>query len=223
MPSAAATPSSSDSASVRALVNEAVDAAAELMSRPSVAAGWDEPSALAGMTVGGLAAHLVRAAGATLAYLDRTPTDAEPVGDLLTPVTYFHAALDSPIHEQIKQVSADESAIGHVATVTKCRDLAEQLRQRLAAEPAERLVGALGGRMLTLDDFCRTRLIEVLLHLDDLAVSVGEPRPDTAPEGLAIVIDILEGIARHLHGDWEVVYALARSERLGERPVFPVF
>ncbi|HAZ33267.1 MAG TPA: hypothetical protein DCY63_05440, partial [Acidimicrobiaceae bacterium] len=52
------------------------------------------------MTVGSLAAHLVRAAGATVAYLDRTPVDAQPEGDLLTPVTYFHAALDSPIHEQ---------------------------------------------------------------------------------------------------------------------------
>lgn len=208
---------------VRALVTEAVDAAADLMSHPSVAAGWDEPSALEGMTVGGLAAHLVRAAGATLTYLDRTPSDAIPEGDLLTPITYFHAAVDSPIHEQIKDVSANESAIGHEATVTKCRDLAEQLRERLADEPPGRLVGALGGRMLTLDDFCRTRLIEVLLHLDDLAVSIGEPRPETDPEGVTVVVDIIGGIARHVHGDWAVLYALARSERVGERPVFPVF
>lgn len=208
---------------VRELVIEAVDIAADLMSHPSVATKWDEPSALEGMTVGGLAAHLVRAAGATSAYLDRTPVDAEPDGDLLTPVTYFHAAVDSPIHEQIKTVSATESTIGHQATATKCRDLAGQLRKRLTAEPPDRLVGALGGRMLTLDDFCRTRLIEVLLHLDDLAVSVGEPRPATDPAGVAIVIEIVEGIARHLHGDWEVLYALARSERVGERPVFPVF
>ena len=131
--------------------------------------------------------------------------------------------MDSPIHEQIKTVSANESAVGHEATATKCRDLAEQLRERLNAEPPDRLVGALGGRMLSLDDFCRTRLIEVLLHLDDLAVSVGESRPETDPEGVAIVIGIIEGIARHVHGDWEVLYALARSERVGERPVFPVF
>jgi len=217
------TPLSADSAAVRAMVIEAVDTAADLMSRPSVATGWDEPSALEGMTVGGLAAHLVRAAGATLAYLDRTPCDAKPNGDLLTPITYFHAAVDSPIHEQIKDVSANESAIGHEATAAKCRDLAEQLRQRLAGEPPDRLIGALGGRMLTLDDFCRTRLIEVLLHLDDLAVSVGESRPETDPKGVAIVVDIIEGIARHLHGDWQVLYALARSERVGQRPVFPVF
>ncbi|MCP5028011.1 MAG: hypothetical protein GY929_17185 [Actinomycetia bacterium] len=51
----------------------------------------------------------------------------------------------TPIHNQIKEGS----------------------RERFAAEPTERLVGALGGRMLTLDSFCRTRMIEVLLHLDE--------------------------------------------------------
>ena len=215
--------SANESSVVRSLVVEAVEAAAELMSRPSVGAAWDEPSALAGMTVGGLAAHLVRAAGATAAYLDRTPVDAEPEGDLLTPVTYFHAAVDSPIHEQVKQVSANESEIGHEAMAKKCATLAAHLGRRLADEPDDRLIGALGGRMLTLDDFCRTRLIEVLLHLDDLAVSVGESRPETDPLGVAIVIDIIESIARNVHGDWTVLYALARTERVGDAGVFPVF
>ena len=76
--------------------------------------------------------------------------------------------------------------------------------------------------MLTLDDFCATRLIEVLLHLDDLAASVGEERPATDPEGAAIVIDSVMGIARHLHGDWGVLHALTRGERAPEG-VFPVF
>lgn len=208
---------------VRSLVIEAVDAAAELMGRSSVAERWESPSALDGMTVGALSAHLVRAAGATIAYLDRTPAETEPDGDLLTSITYFHAAVDSPIHEQIKKVSARESAIGYEATLEKCRKLADDLRTRLPLEPQDRLVGALGNRLLTLDEFCRTRLIEVLLHLDDLAASTGETRPETDPGGAAIVIDITMGIARHLHGDWEVLYALTRAERSGSTPVFPVF
>jgi hypothetical protein len=211
------------SARVRALVVEAVEAAADLMSRTSVRDQWNEPSALDGMAVGALSAHLVRAAGATLAYLDRTDPSAQPDGELLTPVSYFHAAVDSPIHEQIKDVSASESAIGHEATVAKVRQLATDMKARLDTEPSDRLVGALGGRMLTLNDFCRTRLIEVLLHLDDLAVSVGEPRPETDPEGPAIVIDIIANIARNNHGDWPVLYALARSERSTGSPIFPVF
>lgn len=77
--------------------------------------------------------------------------------------------------------------------------------------------------MLSLDDFCRTRLIEVLLHLDDLAVSTAEQRPQTDPMGAAIVIDILVDIARRVRGDWEVLYALSRAERGHGRSVFPVF
>ena len=77
--------------------------------------------------------------------------------------------------------------------------------------------------MLLLDDFCRTRLIEVLTHIDDLAMSVDEERPPTDPDGISIVIDILTGIARQLHGDWAVLHALSRAERVIGPAVFPVF
>jgi len=211
-----------ESQRVRLLVIEAVDAAAVLIGSDAVADRWNEPSALAGMTVGALCAHLVRAAGSVLAYLDRTAPAARPAGELLTPVTYFHAAIDSPIHERIKEVSADEAAVGPADVARHCEEVAAGLRTRLAAEPTDRLVAALGGRMLTLDDFCRTRLIEVLFHLDDVAASVGVPCPDTSVEGRTIVIDTVVGIARRQHGDWAVLHALARDERK-EGDVFPVF
>ncbi len=207
---------------VRELVVEAADAAATLIASDEVAGRWNEPSALAGMTVGALSAHLVRATGATLAYLDRTDPSARPDGELLTPVTYFHAAIDSPIHERIREVSATESLAGPGEVAARCAEVVSSMRTRFAEEPADRLVAALGGRMLTLDDFCRTRLIEVLLHLDDLAASVGVACPDTDPEGRTIVIDILIGIARMVHGDWEVLHALARQERR-TAVVLPVF
>jgi hypothetical protein len=211
-----------ESRRVRGLVIEAVDAAAALIGREEVAARWEEPSALEGMTVGALCAHLVRAAGATLAYLDRTDPDARPDGPLLTPVTYFHAAIDSPIHDRIKEVSASEATAGHGEVAAKCADVAASMRVRFAEEPTDRLVAALGGRMLLLDDFCRTRLIEVLLHLDDVAASVDVERPVIDAAGPAIVVEIVVGIARMLHGDWAVLHALARDERRTV-DVFPVF
>ncbi len=110
-----------ESRRVRGLVIEAVEAAAAMIGREEVAARWDEPSALAGMTVGALCAHLVRAAGSVLAYLDRTDPAARPDGELLTPVTYFHAAIDSPIHERIKEVSATEATAGPAEVATRAR------------------------------------------------------------------------------------------------------
>ena len=197
--------------------------AADLVAMPEVAARWNEASALNGLTVGALAAHLIRATGAVVAYLDRTDPGTEPGDDeLLTKYTYFHAALDAPIHDQIKEVSAREAEVGPDELVAKAAAVADELETRLANEPPDRLVGALGKRLLTLDDFCATRLIEILMHLDDLAVSVGLPTPDVDEEATGVVIDILTGIARHRHGDWAVIHALGRAER-STAEVYPVF
>ena len=89
----------------------------------------------------------------------------------------------------------------------------------MTSKPCSGVSSRTGGRPRY---FCRTRLIEVLLHLDDLAASVGVTCPDTSAEGRGIVIDILIGIARLQHGDWPVLHALARDERR-ENAVFPVF
>ncbi len=221
MTDGATTTTNNDSYRIRSLVIQAAERAAELVASPEVETRWTEPSALDGMTVGALAAHLIRATGATLAYLDRTAPSVQPEV-LLTKVTYFHAALDSPVHDQIKSVSATEALEGHSELAAKSQQLAQDLAIRLKAEPKDRLVGALGKRMLTLDDFCRTRMIETLMHIDDLAHSVGLPTPELDPDGTGEVIDIIVGIARHLHGDWAVIHALARTER-STTNIFPVF
>lgn len=214
--------SSLSSSDIRSLVVGTVETAADVIGDAAVANRWDKPSALEGMTVGALCAHLVRAAGATIAYLDRTPTDRQPDDELLTPVTYFRAAVEAPIHDQIKDVSADEAAIGQQAMAAKCRRLAADLASRFADEPEDRLLMALGGRMLTLDDFCRTRLIEVLLHIDDLVASTGVARPTLDLRGPLEVIEICVGIGIDRHGVWGMLEALARAER-SEHNVFPIF
>lgn len=207
---------------IRQVIAGAAQIAADLVASDEVAQAWSEPSALQGMTVGALAAHLVRATGATLAYLDRTDPTAVPTDDLLTKTTYFHAAIDAPIHDRIKEVSADEAAPGPASVAGRAQEVATQLAERLPAEPEDRLVGALGGRMLSLDDFLRTRTIEIGMHVDDLAHSVGLATPELAPEMTSEIIEIVVGIARHLHGDWSVIHALARAER-SAGGVFPVF
>ncbi len=196
--------------------------AATLVNSPQVRNQWGQQSALAGMTVGALAAHLVRATGATLAYLDRTDGDTQPERELLSKVSYFHAAVDSPIHDRIKEVSADEAAAGHEQVAARATQVAESLAARLPNEPIDRLVGALGDRMLTLDDFCRTRMIEIGMHIDDLAHSVSVPTPELSADVTAEIIDIIVGIGRNQHGDWPIIHALARSER-STTQVFPVF
>jgi hypothetical protein len=66
---------------------------------------------------------------------------------------------------------------------------------------------------MTLDEYLRTRVVELVVHADDLAASVGvEPVPPQ-PATTAVAIDVLVGVARIRHGDMAVLRALARRER----------
>lgn len=194
---------------IRRLTIEVFDLAAIAVADPAVADAWERSSALQGMTVGSLTAHLVRAAGALLAYVDRPA----PPGELLDAPGYFRQAIDAPIHDRIKVVSRDESAAGPIAIAEKMGRVARDVAERLPGLPEDVMIGALGGRLLPLDDFCRTRFIEVLVHLDDLAASLGAEPVPAPPEATAEVIAILVEIARRRHGDLALIRALARTDR----------
>jgi hypothetical protein len=70
-------------------------------------------------------------------------------------------------------------------------------------------------------DWLPTRVMELVVHGDDLAASVGIDAPPPS-EAAAVTIDLMVALARAVHGDLAVVRALARRER-ASRPVFPVF
>ena len=69
------------------------------------------------------------------------------------------------------------------------------------------------GWALTLDDFLTTRTMELAVHLDDLAVSVGHPAPDLPDAAFEPVLTLLARLAARRHGQAAMLRALARSER----------
>ena len=79
-----------------------------LLEDERVARRWSEPSALAMLSVGGLAGHLARAFDTVELYLDEPePPDA----DLLSPSAYFVGALSAagdltgPMHTGVRAVA----------------------------------------------------------------------------------------------------------------------
>jgi hypothetical protein len=76
--------------------------------------------------------------------------------------------------------------------------------------------------LMHLDDYLVTRTIELAVHLDDLAVSIGVDTPSLDPRAIDLVTACLVKIARIRHGDVEVLRAMARRERVAQA-VFPVF
>ncbi len=193
--------------------------AVDLLSAPEVAAGWDDPSALEEFRVRGLAGHLARATTSVEHYLDRDAgREGERDGDLITAPQYYSAAVEDPdihssLHQAIRQRGEEAAAGGHAATVASLRDCAARLEQRLEEEPSDRVVAVYKGLVLRLDDYLVTRLIELVVHIDDLAVSAGLPTPDVSPAATDAAIRALVNVARHRHGDLAVIRAMTRRER----------
>ena len=63
-----------------------------------------------------------------------------------------------------------------------------------------------------LDEYLRTRLVELTVHIDDLAISV-DVAPSVPAEAYAAAMDVLVAVGRRRHGDLAVLRALTRRER----------
>lgn len=187
-----------------------------------VSAAWDEPSVLEGQTVASLAGHLARGGVWVVDdYLGkgapRGPVDYESAAEyflgLVTP-------LSADEHQAIRDRGADVAAVGHEAIV-------EQLGERLVAldatlretDPAT-LVAVAAGKVLRLGDYLVTRIVEQVVHLDDLDCSLRRPPCEYPAAGRALCVEVGVAMATALSGPAGVVRALFRAD--GARGVLPV-
>ncbi|MDP8960914.1 MAG: maleylpyruvate isomerase N-terminal domain-containing protein, partial [Actinomycetota bacterium] len=159
---------------LRELFLELARIAADVLAGDDVRSRWNDPSALRGYDVGGLAGHLARAVLTVESYLD-VPEPAED-RELSTAVDYFAAVLgaddpvDSEFHAAVRRRGAEAAADGPDALLSSLRAATARLGQRLPeTDTARRRIVVLRDLTLTLDEYLRTRVVELLIHLDDLA------------------------------------------------------
>jgi hypothetical protein len=207
-------------AATRELFVAAGDAAARLIASDDVAARWNEPSALAGYTVAGLAGHLARAVLQVGSYLDRpAPPAGHPLDDApgyFVIVLGDHDPVDSDLHRTIRERGQQVAAQGPAALARQLTAVQRELEDRFDAEGMDRLVTVREGVVLTLEGYLATRLVELVLHLDDLALSV-DREPEAVPDGAYdVVAGVLARIAARRAGGLATVRSLARSERQPE-------
>ncbi|MFN0092245.1 MAG: maleylpyruvate isomerase N-terminal domain-containing protein [Acidimicrobiales bacterium] len=187
-----------------------------VIAEPSVAERWEQASALPEFTVRGLAGHLGRAVWLVNVYLDAEPPGPEAA--VLSAPHYFTSLpispdLSSELNRAVRERGESEAEAGVGAVLARLDDAIAVLERRLEDEPADRTIAAIAGLVLRLDDYLVTRLVELIVHLDDLAVSVGAPTPDLPAEATEVTIDCLLQVSRGRHGDLAVVRAMARRER----------
>ena len=195
---------------------QAAASAAALLDDQAVAAVWESPSALPEFSVAGLAGHLARQVVAVPRVLGQ-PVPAGPPATLLEHydrVPWVGASLDDEANAEIRRGGEDEAADGAAALAARIGVAVEALRTALPAEPADRIVHpSWVSWTLTLDDFLVTRMMEIAVHSDDLAQSVGVATPPLPPAVLDPVFALLTRLAVRRHGPTALLRALSRSER----------
>lgn len=198
--------------SVRAVFLDALEQFLAFVDRPPVATAWEAGSALPDYTTGALVGHVLSATSALERYLDAPPPTAPPV-----PRGAYYAGVAKPgaapeLHAGIRQRGAAQAAGGHPAAMAAFRALRGRLVDRLAAEGEDRALVVAYGLPMRLDDYLETRIVELVVHQDDLAVGLGV-NAGLAPAAVAVASDHLLEACRERHGGLEVLRALTRPGR----------
>jgi hypothetical protein len=189
--------------------------ALDLIQRAEVSGQWLRPSALPKMSVGALACHLgrqiVRAAELLPVATDVPPLDSVD-GHYGRAAWVTSSSPDDPCND--RSTDDAEAALGAAALRDRAARALETVRGLLAAGAAREVVLIpWQGWSLRRDDFLLTRMLEIVVHADDLAPSVGVPAPEFPDDVFAPVRDLVVRLAVNRHGQAAVISALARSER----------
>jgi hypothetical protein len=201
---------------VRVAYLEAAAAAAALLGDPAVGSAWHTPSALAKLNVSGLAGHLARQVLRVEEVLATGPADQPPIPLLehYARSDWVTADIDDESNAIVREQGEQTAAEGQAALVARVGAAIEALRGAIPAEPADRVVRLPWAPWaLSLDDFLVTRMMEIAVHNDDLAVSIGVPTPSLPAAVSEPVLDLLTRMAVQRHGPTAVLRALSRSER----------
>ena len=194
----------------------ASEALTPLVSDARVAEAWDRESVLPGFSVGGLTRHLVSQPESAVEFLGirPVPPHAETVSlvELYGRTDWFEAPVSA---EENTSISADFNAMAAGRQEHSVAILAESV----AALPGA--IAAAGPTtyvpwqdcLLATDDFLVVRLMEVVVHADDLAASIGADAPVFDDEALHPVLALLAALSAGRHGQTGVLRGLSRADR----------
>jgi uncharacterized protein (TIGR03083 family) len=198
----------------------------DLASRDEVATRWSAPSVLPGYTVGGVVGHTAAAVAWIGPLLDTRPDDDPPVwsaGEYMALFSIRSADdFDSPLQQYARAQGEQSAERGPKETVTRLQARLDGVVGRIAADQLDRPVDLrpLLPAAIRLGEFLRTRVLELVVHGDDVATSAALDA-DPPGDASALALHLLVDTAASAHGQLEVLRALARQERC-RATIFPV-
>ncbi|CAN7278710.1 maleylpyruvate isomerase N-terminal domain-containing protein [Terrabacter sp. LjRoot27] len=193
----------------------AADHVIAIVAREDVAAAWHRPSALPEWGVGGLVAHLASQPVTALTLLRAEPAvDAIALDEHYARSAWVSGGLDDDVNVSIRSSSDEQAEAGRDVVLARVVAARAELPDALADQHADRAVLIpWTGWALRRDDFLTGRMMEVVVHGEDVAASVGFTAPRLPDDVLAPVVALLTRLAARRHGQGALVSALSRSER----------
>ena len=194
---------------IRSAFLQAASEAANLVGRRDLGDKWNERSALSEMEIGALAGHLARAVLTVHWYLDMPEPDPPTIsaGEYFAGMT---PEVDAAANVAIRERAVDAAKGGWARLYLDLGNAVDHLRRRLPEERADHRIPT-GDRGLLLDEYLRTRIVELVIHTGDLCRSL-EIEPPELPDATRVAIGVLRDTALIRHGATRVLHALARRE-----------
>jgi len=184
-----------------------------VLATDAVAAAWDADSILPKMTVGDVGGHLL----AVLLMFDRrydvaippggTPSD--PLGGYASVRLSDPSDLERPPFTMPREGGRRVGGRGHMLVTQQFAETLARLDGRLRDDGPDRAILVGDGTVpMTLRAFSTTRIVELVVHADDLAESVGVAVPPPSIDAATIVIEHLVAASRYRVGDARTIRAL---------------
>lgn len=196
----------------------AVDQARPLLDHPDLGTRWDDPSPLEGMSLGALTAHLARAVATPLLYLDAegegTPVDA--AGYFLNVAELRAPLIDDPVAVGIRDRAVAEARPGPEVIRAEWDRRRGELESRV--DDPQRSIAVFRATM-TMDQYLITRMVEIVVHADDLATGLGVATPVFGDDVTGPVLECLWEMARRRGQPIDIIRAMTRVERQDRDPL----
>jgi hypothetical protein len=198
---------------------DALDWALGLVRSEPVRQAWDRPSALDRYSTGGVAAHLVGGVQRLHQLLgEPEPTDRRRVelGEFFGPNRVDDPADDDALFVLLRSGAEEMAAAGPAALVSRGETVAHQLAARLPAERSERAVSLVRvpDGQVSLSQYLRTRVLELVVHGDDLVASVpGWAAPEAPAAAVEVSLALCLELACQRAGPLAALRAFTRAER----------
>ncbi len=196
----------------------AVDWLRGILSRAEVVESWSLPSAVEHYSVGGLAAHAVHG----VLWLEQVLKDPEPVGLKRVKIPDYmglnrvDGEHDDPFGASLRSAAEAFAETGAHIVAAALAVSRDDVATLLGAAPESRAVPVIRvvGAYAPLSEYLQTRVLEAIVHGDDVASSVPDFRvPDPPPGAVATCLGVCIEMARARVGDLETLRAFARVER----------